>query len=104
MSGVPHPVLSRAKKITEFEDRGEPIRARQAGRLEGQALTLASAKVRRNMYVAQVRCYPPPLSGASLGYALPALGAQFVLCSLRRHVLRQMCKPRLDDLERLPCL
>lgn len=43
--GIPESLLSRAREVAEFEDRGEPIQARNDARQGAAPLTLASPEV-----------------------------------------------------------
>lgn len=54
-AGIPESVLSRAREIAEFEDRGEPVQAKEDSRREGGALTLASPDVSYAYNVVAVR-------------------------------------------------
>ncbi|CAM9117808.1 unnamed protein product [Pylaiella littoralis] len=45
VAGIPESVLTRAREVAGFEDRGEPIQARKDARQGGGQLTLASPEV-----------------------------------------------------------
>ncbi|CAN0548823.1 unnamed protein product, partial [Ectocarpus sp. 12 AP-2014] len=45
VAGISEDVLKRAREVAGFEDRGEPIRAREEGRQGAKQLTMASPKV-----------------------------------------------------------
>lgn len=45
ITGIPADVLSRAREVAEFEDKGEPIQARTARQRKSGPVTLVSSKV-----------------------------------------------------------
>lgn len=44
-AGIPESVLSRAREVAEFEDKGEPIQPKEDARQGAGPLTLASSEV-----------------------------------------------------------